>query len=135
MTTPPGSLPDLPPLPLDFHLLAAQHRYGLPTDWQWRTITSLDGGFIELAGASPIGTYQRGKRKGLSKFPPKASYRRVIITHQNVAEARHQWEAKTGMCSWCQGTGQQVASISIVNGITCRPCPHCNGSGTATLIP
>lgn len=94
--------------PVDFHNLAAQCRHGLPSTWQWRQIASLDGGFFQLTGASPVGTYQRGPRKGQPKFPATPNYRQVIITAVDVAEARSRWERETGQCSWCGGTGRRL---------------------------
>ena len=117
--------------PVDFHNLAAQYRHGLPATWQWRRSAILDGWFIELNGASPIGTYQRGPRKGQPKFPAATNYRRVIITTVDVAEARSRWEHETGQCSRCGGTGQEVAQVSASTGATYRACRACEGSGKA----
>lgn len=125
--TPVQPMSELP----DFDNLAAQHRHNLPAAWQWRQIAALDGGFIELSGSIPIGTYQRGPRKGRLKFPTQSNYQRVIITRDDVADARRRWEDETGLCSWCNGTGQEIAGISAATGAKYRACRACSGTGKA----
>ena len=120
-------MPELP----NFDNLAAQHRHNLPATWQWRQIKMLDGGFIELNGSIPIGTYQRGPRKSRPKFPTHSTYQRVIITRDDVADARRRWEDETGLCSWCGGSGQETARVSVKTGTTYRACRACSGTGKA----
>lgn len=123
------------PEPVDFYNLAARHRHGLPPTWQWRQIESLDGGFIQLSGSIPIGNYQSGPRKGRPKFPAKSIYQRVIITRDDVADARRRWEDETGLCSWCGGTGQEIAGTSAATGTKYRTCRACGGTGKAKTSP
>lgn len=112
----------------DILSLAAQHRHELPSEWRWRSSDALDGGFL-LAGASPIGTFQRGPRKDQPKFPPRSQYRRVIITDQDVADARARWEQETGRCSHCGGTSQEAIGWSAAEGTRYRTCRACSGTG------
>jgi hypothetical protein len=121
------------PEPVDFHNLAAHHRHNLPAIWQWRQIESLDGGFIQLSGSIPIGTYQSGPRKGRPKFPTQSNYQRVIITRDDVADARARWEDETGLCSWCDGTGQETAGTSVTAGTKYQTCRACGGTGKAQI--
>lgn len=115
----------------DIHVIAARKVHNLPDDWQPRIYGCLDHclGFY-LRGAVPIGTYSRGPRKGQPKWPPLGQLQRVVITADQVKQARIWWENETGLCSHCGGSGQQVASVGT-NGTTYRSCIHCNGTGTA----
>lgn len=118
----------------DIYLLAAQHRYRLSPDWQWRQIVSLDDGFIELHGASPISAYKSGPRRGQPRFPPRSQCRRVIVTRQDVADARARWEAETGRCSHCGGEGQEAIGWSAAEGTRYRTCRACSGTGKPVQI-
>jgi hypothetical protein len=105
--------------------------HGLPADWQPRIYGCLDRGLgFYLRGAVPIGTYSRGPRKGKPKWPPLGQLDLVVITADEVKQARIQWENETGLCSHCGGSGQQVKSTGI-NGTTYRECVACDGTGTA----
>jgi hypothetical protein len=103
----------------------------LPNGWQPRIYGCLDRdlGFY-LQGAVPIGTYSRGPRKGRPKWPPLGQLQRLVITTEEVAQARIWWENETGLCSYCGGSGQQVKSIGI-NGTIYRECIGCEGTGKA----
>ena len=118
----------------DIHTLAARQVHGLPDDWQPRIYECLDRdlGFV-LTGSVPIGTYSRGPRKGRPKWPPLRQLPRVVITTEEVRQARIHWEHATGMCSHCGGSGQQVKSVGI-GGTTYRVCRICQGSGTAVQL-
>ena len=78
----------------------------------------------------PIGTYSRGPRKGRPKWPRLAELQRVVITMDEVRQARIRWENETGLCSHCGGSGQQVKSTGI-SGTTYRECISCDGTGRA----
>lgn len=115
----------------DIHAIAARRVHGLPADWQPRIYGCLDRGLgFYLRGAVPIGTYSRGPRKGRPKWPPLGQLQRVVITADEVRQARIWWENDTGLCSYCGGSGQQVKSVGI-NGMTYRECISCEGAGTA----
>lgn len=115
----------------DIHAIAARRVHGLPADWQPRIYGCLDRGLgFYLRGAVPIGTYSRGPRKGKTKWPPLGQLQRVVITADEVRQARIWWENDTGLCSHCGGSGQQVKSVGI-NGTTYRTCISCEGAGTA----
>jgi DnaJ-class molecular chaperone len=53
----------------------------------------------------------------------------VVISNEQVAETWRQWEAETGRCSHCGGSGQQVKSISVTEGASYRTCSGCGGTG------
>ena len=115
----------------DIHTLAARRVHGLPDDWLPRIYSALDRGLgFELRGSVPIGTYSRGPRKGRPKWPRLAELQRVVITADEVRQARIWWENETGLCSYCGGSGHQVESIGI-SGTTYRQCISCDGTGKA----
>ena len=115
----------------DIYAIAARHVHGLPNDWQPRTYSALDRCLgYELRGSVPIGTYSRGPRKGRPKWPRLAELQRVVITMDEVRQARIRWENETGLCSHCGGSGQQVKSTGI-SGTTYRECISCDGTGRA----
>lgn len=114
----------------DIHAIAARAVHGLPADWQPRIYGCLDRDQFYLRGAVPIGTYSRGPRKGRPKWPPLGQLDLVVITADEVKQARICWENETGLCSHCGGSGQQVKSTGI-NGTTYRECDACDGTGKA----
>ena len=122
---------DLKPLPPNFCAIAARRVHGLPDNWQPRIYGCLDLGLgFYLRGAVPVGTYSRGPRKGRLKFPPLGQLQLVVITKEELLQAKIEWEHNTGSCSDCGGSGQQVQSVST-SGTTYRDCSTCGGSGLA----
>jgi hypothetical protein len=118
--------------PPDLHTLTARRVHSLPPDWQARVYHSLHPlGYAKLIGTEPIGTISRGPRKGQLKWPPRNQWRAVVISHEQVAETRRQWEAETGRCSWCGGSGQQLNGVSVAEGPWYRTCGGCGGAGKA----
>lgn len=118
----------------DFYAIAARKVHNLPDNWEPLFYGCLERslGFY-LIGAVPIGTFSRGRRKGHSKFPPKNQQQRVVITADEKKQAQMEWEDTTGLCSCCGGSGKQVKSISIREGITYRDCVACKGTGKPLL--
>jgi hypothetical protein len=115
----------------DIHTLAARRVHGLPDDWRPKIYEALDRGLgFALRGAVPIGSYSRGPRKGRPKWPRLAELQRVVITADEMRQARIWWENETGLCSYCGGSGQQVKSIGI-SGTTYSQCISCDGTGKA----
>ena len=117
--------------PPDLHTLTALRVHNLPPGWRILSVRSQPGYGLELWGAVPIGTISRGPRKGQPKWPPQREWWDVVITIEEVQETRLQWEAETGICSHCGGSGQQVKSISVTKGASYRTCSGCHGTGRA----
>ena len=117
--------------PPDLHELTARRVHNLPPEWQACVYRSLPPWGVELIGAEPIGTIRRGPRKGRPKWPPRNQWRAVVISNKQVNETRRQWEAETGLCSHCGGSGQQVQRVSITEGVSYRTCTACGGTGKA----
>ena len=118
--------------PPDLHVLTARRVHSLPPDWQACVYHSLHPlGYAKLIGTEPIGTISRGPRKGRPKWPPLVPWRAVLISAEQVAKTRRQWEADTGLCSHCGGSGQQLKGVSVAEGPSYRTCRGCGGTGKA----
>jgi hypothetical protein len=117
--------------PPDLHVLTARRVHSLPPEWRACVYRSLHPLGFELTGAEPIGTISRGPRKGRPKWPPRNQWRAVLVSAEQVAETRRQWEADTGLCSYCGGSGQQLKGVSVAEGPSYRTCGGCGGTGQA----
>ena len=109
--------------PPDLHTLTARRfRRNLPPGWRILSVRPLPCYGWELWGAAPIGFISRGPRKGQPKWPPQREWLDVVISIQEVEDTRLQWEAETGLCSWCGSSGRYATGVE---------CPHCCGTGKA----
>jgi hypothetical protein len=109
------------------------HRYGaaakaklpwLPAEWEWFAWDGRTAGVIRLKGGVPLAGVENAKRwKG-------AATMKVIVTDAEVAAAVVAYEADTGNCADCSGTGETFASAGP-HGVTVRKCSKCAGSGRA----
>ncbi len=108
--------------PPDLHTLTAQRLRNLPPGWRILSVRPQPGYGWEFWGAVPIGTISHGPRKGQPKWPPQRDWLDVVITIEQMQETRLQWEADTGLCSWCGGNGQS-------HGTGAAECRHCSGTG------
>jgi hypothetical protein len=108
-------------------LSLAETKSGIPgwkaTKWQAAGQDSI------VSGSVPVGTYSRGSRKGEPKFTGPRTM--VAVTRAEKEAAAIAYEAETGHCWNCKGTGQVVHKISVTEGTTYRPCARCGGSGEA----
>ena len=101
-------------------------------DWEIYFFESLDGKCFKLIGAvAPL--KKSGKNKGEKNWAKldKATEKTVYITPDGHRVWMQQWETKTGKCSQCVGTGQELIGWSIKTGKVMRPCKKCSGSGNA----
>ena len=116
----------------DFYAIAAQKAHNLPKDWQvriYRSLYSLDA--VDLVGAVPIGYVKRGPRKGKPRFPPLKDMNKVIISGDQLNQARSDWEQETGKCWKCEGEGIEAYIIDRDGEQTLRKCQTCGGTGQA----
>ena len=97
------------------------------TPYRWEAAT---GGHL-VTGAVPFGVYARGDKKGLPRFHhPKASSRQTVVVSDNEIKAQaEKYEAETGHCWNCKGTGQRQAGWSAKEGIRYQSCKRCGGTG------
>ncbi len=114
--------------------VVARRRLGRGDDWEAFAFSVVRDGDeftdrIAVSGAVPIGFVARGPSKGLPKYPPAGQCDRVVITQGEVAAERAAWEAATGKCAECAGTGQAWAGWSRDHGTRYRDCAKCQASG------
>lgn len=85
---------------------------------------------VEVIGAvAPLKT--RGKSRGnhdWNKIDP-ATKRTVYVSFRENAEYVAAWEAKTGLCATCRGTGNEWCGWSVTEGTRYKACTKCHGSG------
>jgi hypothetical protein len=85
------------------------------------------GAYYEVKGAiTPLKT--RGKNKGQPNWGKldKSTDFTAAIQFDQLAAFIKQWEADTGLCHKCGGTGQEFAEWSADEGTKTRPCMGCN---------
>jgi hypothetical protein len=82
-----------------------------------------------VTGSVPDGVYSKGPRKGKPRFVGKG--KRVIITRVELEARAIAYEAETGKCWDCKGTGQTWAGWSRTEGTKYRECQRCAGTGEA----
>lgn len=83
-----------------------------------------DDAFL-IFGGVPIGN----RKNGRPKWGPRKSLDRVIVTNYEIEFEEKSYERDTGKCSKCLGEGKTVASISVNQPTTYRPCSKCGGTG------
>lgn len=114
---------------MDWYSLTVVRCHGKPDGWSWcRLSADAPEDYISIHGAVPVGT----KRNGSPRWEGKID--ELWIRKSDVEETRRLWEAETGKCSECSGTGSLIESIHIDRESgkkhrTFRPCSHCSGSG------
>lgn len=96
--------------------------------------------YFDMTGAQ-YEPMARGKRKGTPNYrkPVAGTERRIIISVEEHDRWLLEWEARTGSCHECDGTGKEVTEMNFVTGETkYRDCRRCDGTGkrlVATLSP
>ena len=106
---------------------AAEAKVGIE-GWEAYRWEDCDGDSI-VTGDVPDGVYRSGPRKGRPRF--KGPGRRVIITRSDMWAVATAYEAETGKCWDCKGTGQTWAGWSKAEGTHYRECQRCGGTGEA----
>jgi hypothetical protein len=97
--------------------------------WKAYKWEDCDGDSI-VTGDIPYGVYRSGPRKDRPRF--KGPGRRVVITKAELQVIATAYEAETGKCWECKGTGQTWAGRSIAEGNKYRKCQRCAGTGEVT---
>ena len=113
---------------IDDIMKAAEAKVGID-GWEAYKWEACDDDSI-VTGDIPDGVYRSGPRKGQPRFN-KATARRVIITRAELQVIATAYEAETGKCWDCKGTGQTWAGWSKTEGTKYRECQRCAGTGEA----
>ena len=124
---------------IDWWKRIARRKLGLPL-FQWHTLRAVDWHAIEtsdtlVVGGEPIGVYTKGKGKGRPKFGPRSTDRTCVVTDAELKAEQAAWEAETGHCARCCGSGEVFQSMSVTEGTKYRTCPKCLGAKTANRTP
>ena len=104
---------------------AAEDKVGIE-GWKAFRWEDCDGDGI-LTGCVPNGVYRSGPRKGRPRF--LGPDRRVIVTKAELDERATRYEADTGNCWNCKGSGQECYGWKQGEGNIYRTCGRCGGSG------
>jgi hypothetical protein len=126
--------------PPDFYNLIARER-GLPEAWRWyelrvlpehkagRPLTPRDQSFVLVRGAVCSTIYRSGPRKGQTNWHKrdKSTEIEFVIAVTDFDARIARWEAETGSCRACGGTGQAVRSCGA-GGTTYRACTRCDAN-------
>jgi hypothetical protein len=100
----------------------------MPDGWlpyKWECVA---GGYL-VTGSIPNGVYQSGPRKGAPRHSGNGEV--VVVSDGDLKAAATAYEASTGKCWRCKGSGQIDCGWSKAEGTTYRRCEQCGGTGKA----
>ncbi len=106
---------------------AAEVKVGIE-GWKAYEWQNCDGDSI-VTGSVPDGVYSKGPRKGEPRF--KGPGERVIVSKVELETMAVAYEAETGKCWDCRGTGKMWAGWNKAEGNSYQECQRCNGTGEA----
>ena len=69
-----------------------------------------------------------GPRKGKPTWRDVPT-QKAVVTGAEIEAEKARYEADTGKCSDCMGSGQVLARWSAAEGKKYRPCGRCGGTG------
>lgn len=84
--------------------------------------------YCEFEGAV-CNLYVRGPKRGKPNYKTARDVRKFAVGLQTAKDWESQWQASTGGCLRCTGTGQIVMRVSAKDGAVRGPCPQCTGTG------
>lgn len=120
----------------NWYVEAAREKYNLSDDWEWFKLEAIGPvkgprATMIIGAVAPLKT--RGKYKGYHdwKRRDKTTEIRCIVTEAEHTAFCLRYEAKTGNCHYCRGTGQEWAGWSAQEGDRYRICHRCKGDGKA----
>lgn len=119
---------------IDWIAVVARQKVGGDEAWlvaRWERI----GDTNDLkVGIGPARDKLTGKNKGLKTWRDtsgKLTLKYCVVTEGEIQQAMAAYEARTGNCSECEGTGSYCYGWSAKEGNMFRPCSHCGASGKA----
>lgn len=91
---------------------------------------------VIVTGAVVLGLWLRGPSKGHPKWATrdKSTEMTVPILEIHFDAWLAKWEAETGDCHKCSGSGQQWAGWSVTEGTKLSPCSRCAATGRAHIL-
>jgi hypothetical protein len=94
--------------------------------YRWEAAT--DGHIV--TGSVPFGVYRSGPKKGQPVFD-STDKKTVFVSNEEIKAMANRYEAETGKCWNCKGTGEIMFGWSKKNGVIHKICSRCDGCGTA----
>lgn len=122
---------------IDWMNEVARKRYGMPAQWRWfrSEVKNHDkpSAFIMLTGAICDAKIVRGRYKGHDdwKKRDKTTEAEIAIKFSEIDEVKAEWQARTGKCSNCKGTGKSWIGWGKDTGHRYESCKPCSGTGAA----
>lgn len=128
---PKPEAPAEPERPPNFRLIVARRHAKAGDDWHWASMRYVGDG--EGAGAIVEG--------GVPNIAPDGSRRwtgvvldEVIVTEEQAHAAALAYEAETGKCMECAGSGLMHTGWNHKTGNAYAPCNRCNATGKAPSL-
>jgi hypothetical protein len=113
-----------------------REKFAVPDGWRWfswsRKEFDKPHEYLLVSGAVCTAKIERGKRKGQTnwRLRDKATEATHVIRRSELEAFQHEWQALTGLCFECYGTGQEWDGWSAAAGNRYAPCHHCKATGT-----
>lgn len=110
-----------------------RREYELPDDFKfyaWKCYPpGSDTIYVEFKGAICTEVYKSGPRKGRTNYQKSTGEREFHVPVDRAAKWEAEWQAETGNCLNCTGTGNEWAGWSSTEGNKERPCRKCGATG------
>jgi hypothetical protein len=125
------------PVRFDWINLFCRDRFEVAPDWRWfsweRKEFDQPHEFMLVNGAVCHARFQKGKSAGCTdwKKRDKSTERMFVIRRAELEAFQREWQARTGKCFECYGTGQDWAGWNAKTGNRYRPCQHCKATGVS----
>ena len=121
---------------MNLRLIEARLRreYNLPGSfvfYRWESFpnNSSRSDYVLFTGAEcPL--FARGPKAGKPNYRLGTNKRRLSVSSLQAEQWGREYEAETGNCRECEGSGEEVASAGV-GGTLYRSCSRCGGSGEA----
>lgn len=122
-----------PAMPPDWINVVARKKLSQPPEWRWckfEAIGDTDDCLIEGGIPRPR---KSGKHKGLPTWRD-CVLTKCVVTGAEMDQAKASYEAETGGCHACAGSGQWYSGWSRDTGNRFKSCPRCNATGQAPEV-
>lgn len=128
---------------VDFFNLFAVQKRGAPEGWEWRKLEAIGDlhakddaqKYTKMEGYVHNGaTFKTGKKAGQKKprSPVPGTEREIVFTMADIETLKTEWEASTGKCHQCTGSGREWTGWSADAGNRFKSCTRCNATGATS---
>lgn len=117
---------------VNFMEVVARKKVGEVQEWEvfkWEAVGEGEHLSYIIEGGVPR-LLKSGKRKGKKTWRDSPS-KRTVVTKAEIVQAAKDYEAETGNCHVCCGSGQEWAGWSCDEGNKYRDCRRCSATGKA----